>query len=290
MRYRRFRRARRARQRPVAPGRARQYAGPQTATLYGRARRYRTRGLWDLRLPLAAPHVPQNARERRRTRQKAGPRTATLCNHVCVDIGLALLGMRARPYVRAASTEKPIRSGLQQLRIGAIELDGEVQSRIRHNPDAIREFSEAMVQGKPFPPVVVFYDGDRYWCGDGFHRVKAARRAKLTHVSAAVRKGGKRDAILHPVGANVAHGIRRTNADKRRAVLMLLRDPEWRHWSSREIARRAGVSHPFVESVRAGLTGNGYQSSTTRKSGDGRAIDTANTGASHASPGDDNPG
>jgi hypothetical protein len=66
---------------------------------------------------------------------------------------------------------------------------------------------------------------------------------------------------------------------KRRAVSMLLQDPEWSQWSSREIARRAGVSHTFVESVRAKLTGNGFQSPTKRIGADGRAIDTTNIGS-----------
>lgn len=83
-----------------------------------------------------------------------------------------------------------MKSGLQQIRISSVELDREVQLRIRHDPGAIRDFSEAMAQGKPLPPIVVFYDGDRYWCGDGFHRVQAARKAKRTHISAAVRAGG----------------------------------------------------------------------------------------------------
>ena len=172
-----------------------------------------------------------------------------------------------------------MRPGLHQLRVASVRLEDDVQSRARHNATAIHEFSVAMKQGKKFPPIVVFYDGDTYWCGDGFHRVQAARRAKLTHISAAVRKGGKREALLHSVGANFSHGIRRTNKDKRRAVSMLLQDPEWTRWSSREIGRRAGVSHTFVDSVRATLTGNGLQSPTKRIGADGRAIDTTNIGA-----------
>ncbi|QXD15805.1 hypothetical protein GQ464_002330 [Rhodocaloribacter litoris] len=61
----------------------------------------------------------------------------------------------------------------------------------------------------------------------------------------------RRDAILHSVGANAEHGLRRTGADKRRAVMTLLQDEEWRRWSDREIARRCRVSHPFVAKMRA---------------------------------------
>ncbi|MGH1591797.1 hypothetical protein ACRBEV_29670 [Methylobacterium phyllosphaerae] len=66
-----------------------------------------------------------------------------------------------------------------------------------------------------------------------------------------MRQGGLRDAILHSAGANAAHGLRRTNADKRRAVLMLLQDEEWSGWADREIARRCAVHHELVGRVRA---------------------------------------
>jgi hypothetical protein len=39
------------------------------------------------------------------------------------------------------------------------------------------------------------------------------------------------------VGGNAIHGKRRTNQDKRRAVMTLLEDDEWKAWSNHEIAR-----------------------------------------------------
>ena len=59
----------------------------------------------------------------------------------------------------------------------------------------------------------------------------------------AVRAGTRRDAILFAVGANGDHGLRRTNEDKRRSVLVLLRDEEWGAKSDRWIATQAGVSN-----------------------------------------------
>ena len=52
------------------------------------------------------------------------------------------------------------------------------------------------------------------------------------------------------LGRNASHGLRRTNDDKRRAVKMMLDDPEWSAWSSREIGKQCCVSHTFVEGVR----------------------------------------
>jgi hypothetical protein len=83
--------------------------------------------------------------------------------------------------------------------------------------------------------------------------------------------------VLYSVGANAHHGLRRTNADKRRAVEMLLRDEEWRGWSDREIARRCAVTHPFVGKIRDELSLVTI-TSEIRHGADGRTINTANIG------------
>lgn len=65
------------------------------------------------------------------------------------------------------------------------------------------------------------------------------------------------------MGANYDHGLRRTPADKRKAVTTLLSNPDVANdpqtgepWSDREAARRCNVTHPFVAKIRASLTGN----------------------------------
>ena len=68
--------------------------------------------------------------------------------------------------------------------------------------------------------------------------------------------GRVRAAILYAVGANAAHGLKRSNRCKRNAVMTLLKDPEWSGWSDREIARRCAVSDRFVNGIRAALTPN----------------------------------
>jgi hypothetical protein len=98
-----------------------------------------------------------------------------------------------------------------------------------------------------------------------------------------MRQGTRRDAILHAAGANAAHGLRRTNADKRRAVETLLRDEEWSKWSDREIARLCAVSHPFVSQIRQSLTGNITSEKTyTTKHGTTTTMDTSNVGKKQA--------
>jgi hypothetical protein len=65
------------------------------------------------------------------------------------------------------------------------------------------------------------------------------------------------------VGANSNHGKRRTNADKRKAVLTLLEDEQWAKWSDREIARRCLVSGEFAHKLRRSLPTVGSDTQTT---------------------------
>jgi uncharacterized ParB-like nuclease family protein len=119
----------------------------------------------------------------------------------------------------------------------------------------VAEYAAAMLSGAEFPPVVLFHDGEAYWTGDGFHRVAAAREIGRDTIRAEVRDGGNREAVLLAAGANSTHGLRRTQADKRKAVETLLHDPEWSKWSDREIGKACAVDHKTVGKVRRELTG-----------------------------------
>lgn len=157
-----------------------------------------------------------------------------------------------------------------EIDVSEIQLLDEVQSRVDLDKGAIKEFAEKIKDGVAFPPIVVFQRGEECVCADGFHRVHAARKAGVEKIAAEVREGDRRDAIRHSVGANVTHGVRRKNADKRRAVKMLLGDAEWGELADREIGRLAGVTHPLVSKIRKELAGNGYQSDRPLDTADGQ--------------------
>ena len=141
-----------------------------------------------------------------------------------------------------------------RLPLAAIRSDGGTQPRAALSPEVVAQYRDEMVAGIVFPAVVVFHDGRDYWLADGFHRLNAASLAGAPDIEADVRQGTQRDAVLYSVGANAAHGLRRTNADKRRAVDRLLRDSEWARWSDREIGRRCGVDGKTVAAARADLS------------------------------------
>lgn len=167
------------------------------------------------------------------------------------------------------------------LPIKQIRRDGGTQPRVGIIREAVEEYATAFMEGDEFPPVIVFFDGSNYWLADGFHRTLAAETAQLDEISADVRQGTQRDAVLYSVGANAAHGQRRTNEDKRAAVKRLLTDPEWAQWSDREIARQCRVSNDFVSRLRAICHPKTDKSSRkVRRGGTIYEQDTSNIGSS----------
>ena len=101
------------------------------------------------------------------------------------------------------------------------------------------------------PPVVIFFDGSSFWLADGFHRFFGAKNACLSEILEERKPGTQREAVLYSLGANAKHGLRRSNADKRKAVQTLLDDPEWSTWSGEAIAKSCAVSAMTVSRIRA---------------------------------------
>lgn len=142
---------------------------------------------------------------------------------------------------------------MKTLKLGDIKFDSDTQMRDGLNGDTVADYRDAMKAGVVFPALIVFFDGSEYWLGDGYHRWHAASEAGIGSVKCDVRQGSRRDAILFACSANSVHGLRRTNADKHKAVSTLLKDAEWVTWSDSVIAEKCGVSHPFVGKLREQL-------------------------------------
>jgi hypothetical protein len=143
----------------------------------------------------------------------------------------------------------------KKIQISDIVRDPRTQMREKElDPAVVNEYALAMENGDEFPDITVFSEDGKsapYYLGDGWYRTAAHEKSTpLLPIQANVRKGGLREAILFAVGANSAHGLRRTNADKRKAVKALLADDEWTGWADTVIAKRANVSQPFVSTLR----------------------------------------
>lgn len=142
------------------------------------------------------------------------------------------------------------------LEIAKIKATPEAQPRVSLHYPTVEEYAEALRGDAEFPPLIVFFDGTDHWLADGFHRLEAYKQCGYVEVPVDFRKGSKRDAILFSVGANARHGLPRTNEDKRRAVMVLLNDPEWGKKSDRWIAEQAAVSAMMVSRMRKDTSTN----------------------------------
>jgi hypothetical protein len=120
------------------------------------------------------------------------------------------------------------------------------------NMEHVEDLASALLSGHPLPPVDVFFDGTDHWLGDGNHRHAAALSADRA-LDVTVHKGSLRDAILFAVRSNASHGLKRTNDDKRLAVVTLLADEEWGRQSDTSVAGLADVTQPFVGKVQQWL-------------------------------------
>jgi uncharacterized ParB-like nuclease family protein len=139
------------------------------------------------------------------------------------------------------------------MNIGALVMDERLQSRTEINEGTVSEYAEAILEGADFPPVLVYFDGINYYLTDGYHRLFAHKRAEKVSILCNVVQGTLRDAVFHSTGVNSAHGMRRTYADKRKAVMTLLDDFEWEGMSNGQISKHCHVSPTFVSDLRKGV-------------------------------------
>lgn len=96
------------------------------------------------------------------------------------------------------------------------ELDRNYQTRFTLNEEVVKEYAEAMENGEIFPPVSVV--GNRLT--DGYHRVAAAEMLGKKEIEAEIVEGDEKAALRSALSANLKHGLRRTNEDKRQALML----------------------------------------------------------------------
>ena len=143
---------------------------------------------------------------------------------------------------------------MQELLIEKIRTDVDVQSRERISDEYVEELADLIRAGTKLKPIEVFNDGTDIWVSDGFHRIHAHLKANKRTIRCDVKKGTKMAAMLASCAANKTHGLRRTNADKRRAMELTLKlKPDW---SDQAVANHAGVHVNTVALTRRQLPQN----------------------------------
>ena len=139
---------------------------------------------------------------------------------------------------------------MKVMNLAALVLDPRLQSRVEINEDTVAEYANDIEAGDQFPPVIVFFDSTHFYLADGYHRYYGHKRSGRVSIQCEVINGTIRDAIYYSTAVNAKHGMRRSYADRRKAVMILLEDFEWSLKSNTEIAKHVGVSVSFVSNLR----------------------------------------
>lgn len=139
------------------------------------------------------------------------------------------------------------------------------QARAKMDDTIVQEYATDMEAGEKFPMIhlVKIVDSPdkemlgKYVVVDGFHRLAAMQLLKKKKCNAYVCDGSMSDAIHMATGANIGHGLRRSNDDKRRAVIMAINLDKAmkRVRTDREIAQHCGVHHDTVNVIRHEIEG-----------------------------------
>ena len=147
------------------------------------------------------------------------------------------------------SAAKDVTGQALTLKIADIMIDTENRPRATVSKQVVAEYAKAIKAGAEFPAVVVYFDGEKYWLADGGLRIAAYMKLDEAAIRVVVHKGTRRDAILYSIESNASHGYKRTNADKRKCVKIMLADEELRKWAVNAIVRLCGVSWNTVREV-----------------------------------------
>ena len=170
-------------------------------------------------------------------------------------------------------------NGQKELPISLIRRDGQTQPRDGMSEDVVTDYVAALADGVQFPPVDVMFDGTHYWLFDGFHRVETYLRSGRTAISARCYDGTLEEAQWRSYAANKNHGLRRSTADKERAIRAALRHAKAPGLSNEQMAKHLGVDPKTVAKYRAEMVATlEIPESKTRTGADGRTINTANIG------------
>lgn len=131
-----------------------------------------------------------------------------------------------------------------------IDFESSPKVRAELNADTAQEYADSYKAKSTMPVPDLFQaKGDKYLLvADGRHRLQAMRLLGRKACECEVHSGGYAEALKFAIVANVKHGLRRTNADKRATVESAVK--EWPEMSTQQISATCLVSVSFVNGVR----------------------------------------
>lgn len=137
----------------------------------------------------------------------------------------------------------------QSIKLAKINIAAGTQTRFKICEVTVSEYAAAIEEGAKMPPVVLFTDGNEMYLADGWHRYHAHDRCGLKDILAEIKTGTVDDALIYSLGTNDKHGLPRNNADKRKIATIAVE--KFPADSSSKIATVTGLSHTFIDKIRA---------------------------------------
>jgi len=138
----------------------------------------------------------------------------------------------------------------QFLDLSTIRTDLDTQMRVATSDAIVDEYCEVLDE---LPPPTVFQIEEDYVLVDGFHRYAAYQKCGRDTIPCEIIQGSLDEAREYACCANKAHGLRRNDDDKRKAVEFFFKIPGRDKLTNSDVARKLGVSVPFVKKVRGSL-------------------------------------
>lgn len=141
---------------------------------------------------------------------------------------------------------------IRKIAFDDVAVHRELQPRVTIDQEVVDDYA-AVLADRPdaLPPLDVFEVGGVPYVVDGYHRWHAHRKVGAEWLRCRVVGSGTLDeARWISTRSNQSHGLRRTNTDKRAAVLSALATAIGGEQSNRVIAEHVGVSADLVAAVR----------------------------------------
>jgi len=157
---------------------------------------------------------------------------------------------------KKGATATAVKEKKVKLTVDDLSLDDRLQMREKMDDDHTATLAENLAD---LPPCKVVQDDDGHcYLWDGWHTLYAHELKGVKKIPCVVTDGTWLDAFILAAGANRDHNaLRRTNADKRKAVLCLLEENKrgGHGWSKNRIAEMAHVTHTTVNRISDEMEG-----------------------------------
>jgi transposase-like protein len=162
--------------------------------------------------------------------------------------------------------------------------DGGTQPREKLDPEHIEDLVRDWKKGARFEPALVYHDGESYWLTDGYHRDAALLELGESKILVEICSGTLEDAKWHSYSVNQHKALKRSNADKQRAIIGALKHPYAASRSNVQIAEHCGVDEGTIRAWRKKLEDNGEiersHARTVTRNGKTYSQNTTNIGGS----------